>query len=181
MIACAFVLSIWMHFGLLMKCHAVPDILTTIMDEFRIYQPFILGDILKLKEMVEVVKNLNYHGYSIGFSQKQLHMHQSCVVFIDDITQFKWNNPTYVPILVVTKIKTEDDLKKVDISIGSEVLFLDWDSLKVYESYTINKIQISRYLGQFQASNSGMADAAFVPSIEFLIWRIVDVTFTEYN
>ena len=168
MIAYAFVLSIWMHFGLVEKCHAIPDILPTIMDEFRIYQPIILGDMSTMKELVEVVKNLNYQGYSIGFNQKQLNQYQSCVIFTDDLTQFKWNSPTYGPILVVSKIQSEEDLKEVDVSIGSEVIFLDWVSLKVYESYTINKIQITRYLGQFQANNSGKAVAKFVPSIDYI-------------
>ena len=131
----------------------------------------ILGDkSTSKKELIEVVKNLNYHGYSIGFGQKQLNQYQSCVLFMDDLTQFKWNNPTYNPILVVSRIRTEQDLKEVDVfvSIGSEVLFLDWVSLKVYESYTINKIQITRYLGQFQANNSGKAVAKFVPSIDYI-------------
>ena len=59
--SCDSILSIWIMFGLLMKCHAISDILPTIMDEFRIYQPILLGDTLKMKEMIEVVKKLNYH------------------------------------------------------------------------------------------------------------------------
>ena len=109
MIACAFVLSIWMNFGLV-KCHHIPNILPTIMDEFMIYQPtIILGDMSEMKEMIEVVKNLNYQGYTIGFSQKQLiNQYQSCVIFTDDLTQFKWNNPTHAPILIISKIETEE-------------------------------------------------------------------------
>ena len=166
MLSYTFVLSVWMHWGLAEKWHAIPpDILPAILDEFRVYQPIIIGDkSTSKKEMIEVVKNLNYHGYSICFSQKQLNQYQSYVIFTDDLTQFKWNNPTYAPILIVSTIQTEEDLKDVDVSIGCEVLFLDWVSLKVYESYTINKIQITRYLGQFQASNSGKAVAKFVPS-----------------
>ena len=139
------------------------------MDEFRIYQPNILVDMLKMKEMVEVVKNLNYEGYSIGFSLKQLtNQYQSFVIFTDDLTQFKWNVPTYATILVVSKIESEQDLKEVDVSIGSEVIFLDWESLKVYESYTINKIQITRYLGKVQANNRSKAVAKFVPSLDYI-------------
>ena len=71
MLACALVLSIWMYFALVEKCHAIPpDILPAIMDEFRIYQPIILGDTSTMKEMIEVAKKLNYHGYSIDFGQK---------------------------------------------------------------------------------------------------------------
>ena len=44
-------------------------------------------------------------------------------------------------LLVVCKIQNEEDLKEVNVSIGSEVLFLDAVLLKVYESYTINKFK----------------------------------------
>ena len=168
MLSYTFVLSIWMHWGLVEKCHAIPpDILPTILDEFRIYQPITQFDMLKMKEKIEVVKTFNYHGYSFGFSLKQPNQYQSSVIFTDDLTKFKWNDPTYVPILVVSKIQNEEDLTKVNISIGSEVLFMDWDSLKVYESYTINKIQITRYLGQFQGNDRSKAEAKFLPSINY--------------
>ena len=98
---------------MVVKCHTIPDILPAIMDEFRIYQPITQFDMLKMKEKIEVVKTFNYHGYSIGFSLKQLNQYQSSVIFTDDLTKFKWNDPTYVPILVVSKIQNEEDLNKV--------------------------------------------------------------------
>ena len=169
MLSCDFVLTIWIiYFGLVVKCHAISDILPTIMDEFRIYQPILLSDTSKRKEMIEVVKKLNYHRYSIRFGQKQPNQYQSCIIFTADLTQFKWNTPTNAPILVVSKIETDEDLKEVDVSIGSEVLFLDWVSLKVYESYRIHQIHITRYLGLFQAINNRSKVAVqFVPSLEY--------------
>ena len=166
MIASAFVLSIWMYFGLVAG-HNIPNFLPAILNEFRIYQPIIHGNISTKKEIIKVVHNLNYHGYSIGFGQKQLNQYQSYIIFTDDITQFRWNNPTYSPILVVSAIQTEEDLKEVDVSIGSEVIFLDLLSLKVYESYTINKIHITRYLGQLLANDGSKAMAKFVPAIKY--------------
>ena len=167
MIVCAFVLSIWMNFGLV-KCFNIPNILPSIMEEFTIYQPTIISSMLKIKEITEVVKNFNHWGYSIGFSQNQLiNQYQSSVIFTDILTKFKWNNPTYAPILVVSKIATKEDLKEVDVSIGSEVLFLDGNSFKVYESYTINEIKITRYLGQFRPNNK-MATIEFLPSIDYI-------------
>ena len=163
-----FALSIWMHFGLIMQCHAVTDILPAILDEVRIYQPIILGDMLEMNKMVLVVKNLNYRGYSIGFSLKQLNKYQSCIVFTDDLTKFNWNKTTYATILVISKIESEQDLKEVDVTIGNEVLFLDWDQFKLYESYRINKVHMTRYLGQFQAINEGKTEAKFVPSKDYI-------------
>ena len=168
MIAFSFVISIWMHYGLMQKCHAIPDIFPAVMEEFRIYQPIIQGENMSTrKEMIDILKVLNFNGYSIGFGLKQFNQYQSCIIFTVDLTQFKWNNPTYAPILVVSKIQNEEDLKEVDVSIGSEVIFLDWVSLKVYESYTINKILITRYLGQFQVDDKINAKVKFLPSLNY--------------
>ena len=170
MLTYAFVLSIWMHLGLLEKCQAItPGILPVIMNEFKIYQPIIFADNSTSKnEMIEVVKNLSYQEYSIGFGQTPLNWYQSSIILIDDLSQFRWKNQTYAPILVVSNTQSEEHLKEVDVSIGSEVLFLDWLSLKVYESYTINKIQITRYLGQFQENNGSKAELKFVPSTNYI-------------
>ena len=168
MFICNIAISIWMNFGLV-KCLAIPDILPKILDEFNIYQPtIILDDMLEMKKMTKVVKNLNYQGYSIGFSQKRLNQYQSGIILTDGVTQFKWINPTRAPILVVSKVETTEDLKEVEVSIGSEVIFLDRVSLKVYESYTINKIHITRYLGQFQAKNSSKEETTFIPSKDYI-------------
>ena len=161
----AFFLSVWLHFGWV-KCYLLPNNLPSILKEFRIIQPLILNYMLERKEMIQVVKNLNYHGYSSGFSYKQFDPYQSCIIFRENLTEFKWNNPTYTPIVVVSKMETMEDLKEVHVSIGGEVLFLDSVSLKVYESYTINRIQINRYLGQFHIKNTS-DEATFVPFKEF--------------
>ena len=162
----AFALSFWINF-LFVKCHAITEIFSTIMDEFKIYQPIIIGDMLVKKEMTNVVKNLNQQGYSVGF-KKEFNQHQSSIIFTHNITHFKWNNATHAPILVVSKMETEEDLKEVDVSIGSEVLFLDWDSQRVYESYTINKVQVTRYLGHVHTNDNSKAAATFVPSKDYI-------------
>ena len=171
MLSFAFVLSIWIHLDLVEKSNAItPEILPAIMDEFKIQQPIIHshGKMSESAQMIEVVKIFNYQGYSIGFSQKQLDKYQSSIIFTDELKQFKWTDPTFVPILTVSMIQTEEDLMEVDVSIGSEVLFLDWVSLKVYESYTINNIQITRYLGQFQQNHGSGAAGKFVPAIDYI-------------
>ena len=44
------------------------------------------------------------------------------------------------------------------MSIGSQVLFLDTFSLKLYESYTVNKVHVTRCLWQFHEENKGKQD-----------------------
>ena len=80
---------------------------------------------------------------------------------------FKWNLPTYAPILVVTRIRNENDIKEVDVSIGSEVLFIDMFSLKVYESYSVNKIHVTRYLGQFHDKRQGKYGLTFFQAQDY--------------
>ena len=161
----AYKLSMSLNFGLAISTFI--DILPNIMDEFKIYQPVILDDMSEMN-MKEVVKHFNFLGYSVGFSQKQMTQYQSFIIFTNHLNQFKWKNPTYTPILVVSKIENDNVLTAVDVSVGSEVLFLDWNSLKVYESYRINKIQITRYLGKFHTNNGSKSLATFVPSKDYL-------------
>ena len=161
----AYKLSMCLNFGLAISTFI--DILPNIMDEFKIYQPVILDDMSEMN-MKEVVKHFNFLGYSVGFSQKQMTQYQSFIIFTNHLNQFKWKNATYSPILVVSKIESDNVLKAVDVSVGSEVLFLDWNSLKVYESYRINKIQITRYLGKFHTNNGSKSLATFVPSKDYL-------------
>ena len=59
--------------------------------------------------------------------------------------------------MVVSKIQNTDDLKNIDLPIDAEVYFIDVDSLKTYEAYKINEIQVTRYLGQFEMENEIMA------------------------
>ena len=58
--------------------------------------------------------------------------------------------------MVVSKVQNTDDLKNVDLPIDAEVYFIDVDSLKTYEAYKINEIQVTRYLGQFEMENEIM-------------------------
>ena len=58
--------------------------------------------------------------------------------------------------MVVSKIQNTDDLKNIDLPIDAEVYFIDVDSLKTYEAYKINEVQVTRYLGQFEMENEIM-------------------------
>ena len=165
MISNVFTLSIGLNFGLALS--TIVNILPHFMEEFRIYQPLIINDMLEMKYIKEVVKNLNYQGYSIGFGQKQvLNQYLSYVIFTDHLSQVKWNIPSFAVMLVVSKIQAEEDLMEVELGIGCEVLFLDWVSNKVFESYTINKIHITRYLGQFNQNSAG--ETIFVSSQDYI-------------
>lgn len=162
-----------LYLGFFKSSNGLPDDIPSILDEFKIRHPIIINTLIDDKDLVSTVKYMSFKGHQINFSQNQTHHqpYQSNLIFTN-LRNFKWNLPTYAPILVVSRIKNEMELNQVDVSIGSQVLFLDWFSLKVYESYTVNKIHVTRYLGQFQEKKNGKNDMIFfqckdyTPSIE---------------
>ena len=110
---------------------------------------------------------MSFNGHQINFSQNQTYQPYQSYLIFTNLRNFKWNLPTYTPILIVSRFQNEMELNEVDVSIGSQVLFLDWFSLKVYESYTVNKIHVTRYLGQFQEKNKGKHDVIFLQSKDY--------------
>ena len=138
-----------------------------ILDEFQIHHPIIINTLIDAKNLMSIVKCMSFKGHRINFSQNRSYQPYQSYLIFTNLRNFKWNLPTYVPILVVSRIKNENDLKEVDVSIGSQVLFLDWFSLKVYESYTVNKIPVTRYLGQFQEKKKDKQDMIYVQSMDY--------------
>ena len=63
--------------------------------------------------------------------------------------------------LVITSIEEEKELKlkEISIPIDKEVYFLDQNSLKIYEAYSVNNIKITRYLGQFDKNGQNFISA----------------------
>ena len=152
---------------------SISETLPAILDEFQINQPIVMNKMLDTTEFTKVVKGLSYQGYKIGFSQNEINQYyQSYVIFTDLSSNFKWNQKTNAPLLVVTNIENEVGLQEVEVSIGSEVLFLDLLSLKVYEAYTVNEMHIVRFLGQFQEYDAlkkiprFFQSEDYIPSIE---------------
>ena len=147
----------------------IPDSkpLPAILDEFKINKPIILNTILGANDLANVAKHLTFKGFSISFSQKQNELPYQSYLIFTNLRNFKWNLTTYAPILVVSRIKNEIDFKQVDVSIGSQVLFIDWFSLKVYESYTVNNVHVTRYLGQFEEINESKNSFIFFASKDY--------------
>ena len=66
-----------------------------------------------------------------------------------------------IPPLVITSIEEESNLRGTagNISFDKEIYFLDKNSLKIYETYTVNEINITRYLGQFDENSQNFITA----------------------
>ena len=172
---CVFLFLCLYYLGYL-KCNygiMITDKLPLILDEFKINQPIIRNTLLDGKDLTNIVKNLCLKGHGINFSQNvQNHTndhntYQSYLVFTN-LINFKWKLTSYAPILVVSRIQNQIKLKDIDVSIGSQVLFLDWFSLKIYEAYSVNNKHITSYLGQFQESTTIKDGLLFKPSKDYI-------------
>ena len=161
-------LLICLKFGIFRCSYGLLDDVPFILDEFKIHHPIIINNLIDTKDLVSIIKCMSFLGHQINFSQNQSYKPYQSYLIFTNLKNFKWNQPTYGPILVVSKFQNEIELNKVDVSIGSQVLFIDWFSLKVYESYTVNKIHVTRYLGQFRDQKIGKNDMKFFHSKDYI-------------
>ena len=161
-------LLICLYFGIFRCSYGSLDDIPFILDEFKIHHPIIINNLIDTKDLVSIIKCMSFLGHQINFSQNQSYKPYQSYLIFTNLKNFKWNQPTYGPILVVSKFQNEIELNKVDVSIGSQVLFIDWFSLKVYESYTVNKIHVTRYLGQFRYQKTGNNDMKFFHSKDYI-------------
>ena len=168
-------ISFCLCIGFFQRSYCSTDYMPSILDQFKIRHPIIINTLIDTNDLVSIVKCMSFQGYQLNFNQKGIDLpyqpYQSYLIFTK-LRNFTWNQPTYAPILVVSRIENENDLNKVDVSIGSEVLFLDWLSLKVYESYTVNEIQVTRYLGQFQENKMGKHRMIFIQSKTLVVLNL---------
>ena len=112
-----------------------------------------IDEISKTSEIMEfykaLCKNSNFINFNAPFNSRD----DSYVIFTK-IQNFRAEIQTDNIVLVVSDIESEKELKQIQVSIGTEIYFLDWDSLKIYETYEINGVRITRYLGQFEIERS---------------------------
>ena len=132
-----------------------PNIIVDMTEQFRIYNPtIIVNDTnFKLIDQIKLYKMFLNRGHVICFNFDDSKYNQTFVVF-SQMQNFHWEIHTDVPVLVVSKIQNNADFEHIDIPLDAEVYFVDYDTFKVYESYTINQILTTRYLGKFEIGNN---------------------------
>ena len=95
------------YYGMVKSGNISSEVILAIMKEFQINQPIILNYSLDNKDLSYIIKSLSYQEYSIGFRQSQMNSFQSCIIFTDLASDFKWNlTTTYTPTLVVSEIRS---------------------------------------------------------------------------
>ena len=151
----------------IVNCGLLMNHLPAILQEFKISHPILANRILPVEKTTKLLKILSHHGYSIsilGQIEDINRQYQSYLIF-SKIDEFHWNFRTDAPSLILTEIQNETDLNQVEVAIGNEVLFLDMNSMKVYEAYNVNQINIIRYLGFFQETVE--STMKFLPSKDY--------------
>ena len=138
------------------------NVILALMEEFNVINPTILHNNISLNNIqkIKLIKELSNSGHSTSHNIEDNH---SIIEFTTYFPNPKWNFLSEnTPVLVVTQIKDEGDLDQVNLTIDKEVYFIDELSWKIYETYTINGIHDTKFLGQIQIEKLS-------PSIVFAI------------
>lgn len=130
------------------------NVMLALMEKFQIYNPVVINTLPKTNqyENVKLFKLLSNIGHITSFKNITNHPFQSFIV-MTDLHNFKLEIQSKAPTIVITDINSKLDLAHVKLSIDSEIYFIDKKSFIVYETYIINTVQITNYLGQFKFEN----------------------------
>ena len=100
-----------LYLGFFKSTYSSPDDIPSILDEFNIYHPIIINTMTDTKDLMRIVKSMSFNGQSINFNKNRINpLYQSYLIFTN-LRNFKWHEPTSAPILVVSRIRNEIDLK----------------------------------------------------------------------
>ena len=153
------------------------NVIVAIMEELSIINPTILHDnkTVYCSQQIKFIKELSKFGHSISYNVDDNKYSIIEFVKLNDL-QWKYfceNCIVYAPLtLIVTQIQSESDLDQVNLRIDNEIYFIDEVSLKLYETYYINKIHTTNYLGKIQIigdnSTSSIEKPIFVKSDKYI-------------
>ena len=136
------------------KCNAFPlKVLDALMKKFKVSHPIILNTNSKINIEVALFKMLSFNGHITSFNKNHSLGYQSYIIF-SELQKFIWDIQTNVPVFVVSKIQHEKEFNHINLPLDSEVYFIDETTLKLYETYSVNNIHTTRYLGQFQIQDN---------------------------
>ena len=130
-------------------------------DHLQINKPIIYDydDFLNINAKSKLYRKLFLNYQSASFNsinnEEQINFQdkQTFVVFCGTLQNFTWKLKFFgdFTVLVVSNIKNETDLENLSetIAINAQVYFLDYNSSKLYEAYTINNYKMTKFLGLY--------------------------------
>ena len=146
--------------------------ISTLLKTFHVNHPIIQNSLLSKINLKNIIKGLSFHGHSIGFNQNLVtHNYHSFLIFTQ-IEDFNWTlRLTNAPVLVISRIQNEKIFEGLEVPIRDEIIFYDWNSQKVHETYKINKVQVKRCLGQVENvvnENNNRLISKFAPAEDYV-------------
>ena len=147
----------------LVECIIPLNVLISIIDQFKLFDIVIQKNCFTPLIKKEFFKMFVDRGKMLNLNEKTIHSTIRCT---ETIKKLSLNKPIKIKTVVISQIETENDLNTIDISIGEEVYFIDKNTFKIYESYTINNVHVTGYLGQFYEANR--SSAFFSPANDFI-------------
>ena len=143
--------------------------ISTLLKEFHVNQPIIQNSLLSKINLKTVIKGLSLHGHSIGLKNPNfVHNYHSFLIFTQ-IQKFNWTfRSTNAPVLVISSIQNERDFDRLEVPIRDEILFYDWNSQIVHETYKINKVHVKRCLGRVVNDENNRLISKFAPAEDYV-------------
>ena len=137
--------------------HIAPsNVIFSLMNELNIISPTILDNnaIVNHYQKMKFVKEISKLGNSVSYDNKKTNPN---IIFthLDDLQKILDICNQTATTLVVTNIFQIKDLHHMSkcLTIDKRIYFLDGFSWKLYETYTINKILITNFLGHVEVEN----------------------------
>ena len=140
------------------------NLILKVTDHLQINKPIIYDydDFLNINAKSKLYRKLFLNYQSASFNsinnEEQINFQdkQTFVVLCSTLQNFTWKFFGDSIVLVVSNIKNETDLENLSetIAINAQVYFLDYNSSKLYEAYTINNYKITKFLGLYNLSKS---------------------------
>ena len=130
-----------------------PNVILALIEELRIINPTIMYNHGSVNHLLKtkLVKEFGNHGKTIRYYQVGGKNQYYCNnIIFTDLQKFNFNLIGNHPTLIITQIQNEGDLDLINLSINTEMYFIDELSWKIYETYTINQIHVTNYLGKIR-------------------------------
>ena len=159
-------LLILYSYTILVECIIPLNILLSTMDQFKLNDIIIQKNCFTLTMKRELFKIFADREKMINLNEKIVHPNHAFLRCPETLRNLTLNKLIKKQTVVFTHIENENELNAIDISIGEEVYFLDKNSFKIYEAYSINDAHVIRYLGQFHQLNT--SSAFFSPADNFI-------------
>ena len=160
-------LLVLLSYATLVECIIPLNVLLSIINQFKLLDIKIQKNCFTITEKIEFIKIFSNLGKMSHLNEKTFHQSHSFIRCTENIKNIISDKSITSTTVVISQIEKENSLNFVNISIGENVYFFDKNTFKIYEAYEINKVHITRCLGQFTTNKSKNEIVKFSPAFDF--------------